>query len=92
MALKIDRGFDRRAWYDDISPLCEPSDLTWDDISPVERIPDDLISCMVASPLLIRFTEADAVMSRTDPDPGSDIGSDTHSLENSALYDRSPTR
>ena len=56
----------------------------------MEWIPDDLIFVVVASPIRIRFVHADAVMSRADSDPGSDMGSDAHSLENSALYDCSP--
>jgi len=91
MALKIYRGFDRRARYDDISTLCQPCNLTWNEISLVERILDDLIFIMIDFPICIRFVEADAVMSRADLDHSSDTGSDTHSLENSALNNSSPT-
>jgi hypothetical protein len=82
--LKVDRLFDWRFRHYDISPLHEPSDLTADHLPVMEGISADG-GIVFVLPLFVRFTEANAVMSRTYSDFGCKVRSDTYSFQDSTL-------
>jgi hypothetical protein len=89
MALEVDGRYDGFVRQDDVPTLYQPLDLTSDQVSLCYLTLLGLFTSVIDVRLSIRFIKTDSIMSWAEFNPGSQFGSDPHSLEESSPYDRS---